>query len=263
MPQVTSHAPGTFCWVDLAARDAEAARQFYSDLFGWGARDMPGGEGSYTILTEDGKSVCGLLAMMPEMLQQGVPPHWQSYVSVENIVLSAARALELGGTLIAPPFDVPDAGRMAVVQDPTGAALALWQPGQHVGAEVLREPNALCWNELYTKDLDAAAKFYGELFGWSVQKMTGAAGQPYTEFKLGDHSVGGMLEIQEQWGPMPPHWGIYFAVENCDGSLEKAKSLGAKAEMPPVDIENVGRFAVLADPQGAHFAVIQMYMSMG
>ena len=264
MPEVTSHRPGTFCWVDLATKDAEAARRFYTGLFGWDVSEMPtGGGGTYTILATGGKAVCGLFAMMPEMLEQGVPPHWQSYVSVEDIDTSAERAAQLGGTVIAPPFDVTEVGRMAVVEDPIRAALALWQPKQHIGAEVIREPNTLCWNELCTTDLDAASKFYAELFGWVVKKMKGAKGQEYTEFQLEGRSVAGMLEIQEEWGPMPPSWGVYFAVEDCDGSLERARSLGARAEMPPMEVEDVGRFAVLQDPQGAHFAVIQMYMPMG
>jgi len=263
MPETTSHPPGTFCWVDLATNDVEAAKRFYTGLFGWDAKDMPAGDaGTYTMLEKDGKSVCGLFAIMPQMLEAGVPPHWQSYVSVENIAETAARAAELGATLLAPPFDVMEAGRMAAVEDPTGAALALWQPKQHIGAEVFREPNTLCWNELYTKDPDAATAFYTGLFGWSVNKMTGVAGQPYSEFKLGDHSVGGMLEIQEEWGEVPPNWSVYFAVEDCDATLERAKSLGGKADMPRMDIKDIGRFAVLQDPQGAHFAVIQLTMGM-
>lgn len=259
MTKVEAHTPGMFCWADLATTDPEGARKFYTALFGWDANDVPSGEGgTYTILEKQGKNVCALYAMPDEMRAAGSPPFWQSYVSVQSADEMAEKARQLGARVLAPPFDVMTAGRMAVIQDPTGATLALWEPTEHIGAEVVNEPGALCWNELYTNDPGAAAQFYTQLFGWTPNEMTGATGQPYTEFRGAERSAGGMMQIQKEWGEVPPSWAIYFCVEDCDATLEKAKGLGAKIDMPPMDIENVGKFAVLQDPQGGHFLVIQM-----
>ena len=259
MPEVIMHRPGSFCWADLATPDPEAAKAFYTKLFSWEAQDVPAGETDvYTMLNKGGKAAAALFQMPSEMQQQGMPAYWQCYVSVEDVDRSAEKAAELGGTVVAPPFDVMKAGRMAVVQDPTGAVLCLWQPKQHIGAQVRDEPGALCWNELCTKDVSAARAFYEGLFGWNVNEMTGAIGQAYDEFRAGEQSVGGMMEIQKEWGEVPPHWSVYFAVDDCDAIMEMAKRLGGKNEMQPMDIENVGRFVMLQDPQGGHFLVLQM-----
>jgi predicted enzyme related to lactoylglutathione lyase len=259
MPEIKSHAPGSFCWVDLPTTDAEAARRFYTPLFDWTATDVPAGEaGTYTMLDKGGKQVGALYELGAEMRKQGVPPHWQSYAAVRNADESAKKVKELGGKVIQPPFDVMDAGRMAVVQDPTGATFALWQPKQHLGAQLVNEPGSLCWNELYTRDTQAAVNFYTGLFAWTVKKSKSATGDEYTEFYNGDRPAGGMLEIKKEWGEVPPNWAVYFAVGDCDAALEKAKSLGGKVDMPPMEIQGVGRFALLQDPQGGHFFIIQM-----
>lgn len=259
MTEFTTHRPGTFCWADLATTDAESAKVFYTGLFGWTAQDVPAGEaGVYTMLNKGDKVAAALYAMPDEMQKLGVPPHWQSYVSVEDVDRSAKKVVELGGTLLAPPFDVMEVGRMAVAQDPTGAAFCMWQPKQHIGAEIRDEPGTLCWNELYTKDVAAARAFYEGLFGWTINEITGATGLPYFAFHNQGQPVGGMMAIQEEWGEVPPNWGVYFAVEDCDATMAKAVSLDGKAEMPPIDIENVGRFVMLRDPQGGHFLVIQL-----
>ena len=258
MAEMKEHPPGTFCWADLATTDAEAGKKFYAGLFGWQWADMPAGPSVYTMFSKGGKNVCALYSMNDEMRKQRVPPHWQSYVSVESADETAEKAKGLGGTLTMPPFDVMDVGRMAVVRDPAGAMFALWQPKLHVGAQLVNEPGTLCWNELYSNDLETSSSFYRGLFGWTTKKSPGAMAHEYTEFYQGERRAGGMLEIQKEWGPVPPHWTVYFAVENCDVTLETAKSLGAKVTIGPVDIDNVGRFVALEDPQGAHFSVIQL-----
>jgi predicted enzyme related to lactoylglutathione lyase len=179
-----------------------------------------------------------------------------SYVTVESADRAAARARELGGTLLMEPFDVMEHGRMAVVQDPTGAVLALWQPNQHAGVQVRDEADTLCWNELYTRDTAGAATFYTGLFGWKARTDPGG----YTEWVRGEGSAGGMLAIQPEWGPMPPHWLPYFSVQDCDATVKRAADLGGGAMMPARDIAKVGRFAILRDPQGAAFAVIKLEM---
>ena len=259
MPERTNYEPGTFCWVDLATPDIGSSKQFYTGLFGWTMTDVPAGEaGAYTMAEQDGKTVCGLYALCEEDQKKGISPHRQSYVSVGSADRSAAMVTELGGKVLLSPFDVMDVGRTAVVQDPSGATFSLWEPREHRGAALVNVPNALCWNELQTSDTSAAGAFYGKLFGWTSETSPGAAGEDYTEFKNGDRLAGGMLRIQEAWGPVPPNWAVYFAVADCDAALETARRLGGQAKMPPVDTDGVGRFVFLQDPQGASFAVVQL-----
>jgi hypothetical protein len=185
-----------------------------------------------------------------------VPPHWGSYVAVANADEAAKRATALGGKVLAPAFDVMDAGRMAVLQDPTGATFMVWQAGKHQGAGVLNEPGALCWTELATRDTKTAEKFYTQLFGWTAK--VGGEGTPmeYTEFSNSGRPGVGMMQMPAQVpADVPPYWMPYFQVVDCNASTEKAKQLGAHIAVPPMDIPNTGRFSVIADPQGAMFAV--------
>jgi uncharacterized protein len=251
------HAPGSFCWIELATTDGDAAKKFYGELFGWEAQDNPiGPDMVYTMLRLNGKDVAALYQKGEEMKQ--VPTHWASYISVASADESAAKAKSLGATVVQEPFDVMEHGRMAVIADPTGAHFCIWQPKQHKGVGVKGETNSLCWNELLTNDTEKAKEFYTNLFGWTSK--TDAGETPYTEWINGDDHIGGMMQIQPQMGPMPPNWGIYIAVTDCDATAEKATSLGGRQYVPPTDIPNVGRFAVLSDPQGAVFNIIKLDM---
>lgn len=255
----TEHAPGTFCWIELATTDGPGAKKFYSELFGWEGNDSPIGGGMvYTTLRLNGKDVGALYQKGGEEMKN-VPTHWASYISVVNADETAAKAKSLGGTVVMEPFDVMEHGRMAVITDPTGAAFCIWQAKQHKGIGVKGETNSLCWNELLTNDTAKATDFYTKLFGWTTKADSGA--MPYTEFINGDAHVGGMMQIQPQMGPIPPHWGIYIAVDDCDATAQKAASLRANTYVPPMDIEKVGRFATLADPQGATFSIIKLNMA--
>jgi hypothetical protein len=252
MPNVDKHNPGTFCWIDLATTDIDSAKSFYGDLFGWSLEDGPAGEGqTYTMATIDKRSICGMSAQPEEM--KGAPPVWTSYISVRSADDTAKKATSLGATILAEPFDVMEFGRMAVIADTTGGTFAIWEPRAHHGAQVVQEPNTLCWNELLTNDTSKASEFYGSLFGWTAD-MKG----DYTEFKNGDQVVGGMMKITEQMGDLPTHWGVYFSVANVDRVAERVKALGGREYKAPADIENVGRFACFADPQGGGFAVIKL-----
>jgi hypothetical protein len=185
------------------------------------------------------------------------PPHWLSYISVERADDTAIRARELGGTVIDDAFDVFDVGRMAVIQDPTGGIVALWQPKQHIGAGVVGEVNTICWNELATNDSVAARQFFEGLLGWESETQRMGA-LDYTLFKRGDESAAGMMQIGPDSGPMPTHWLVYIAVDDCDASAARAQTLGGRMRMPPSDIAGVGRFAMLEDPQGAALAIIRL-----
>lgn len=256
MTVMDTYAPGTFCWADLGTPDATAAKRFYTGLFGWDVEDRPTGPGgTYTMFTLNGKSVAALYQQGAP--PEGSPPHWLSYISVESASESARRTRDLGGTVIDDAFDVLDVGRMAVIQDPSGAVVALWEPKRHRGAGIAGEPNTLGWNELATVDTGSAGRFFRALLGWrSETRQLGAL--PYTTFRRGETPTGGMIRIEPEWGPVPPHWLVYFAVSDCDLSTERARVLGARVKVPPSEIPGVGRFGVLQDPQGASFAIVRL-----
>jgi predicted enzyme related to lactoylglutathione lyase len=257
MADTDTHAPGTFCWPELVTTDQRAATAFYRDLFDWNVNERPISQGeSYSMFQIRNRPVGAAYAMRAEHRQQGVPAHWASYVAVASVDDAVKQAQALGATIVAPAFDVMDAGRMAVLQDPTGAMFMLWQAGKHYGAGVLNEPGALCWTELATRDTKAAEAFYTRLFGWTAK--VGGEGTPmeYTEFSNQGRPGVGMMQMPAQVpAEVPPYWMPYFQVVDCDGSAAKAKQLGAHVAVPPMDIPGTGRFAVINDPQGAMFAV--------
>ena len=257
--EVSSYSPGTFCWIDLATTDAAGSKNFYSQLLGWTAVDTPVGEDMvYSMMQKDGKNVCGLYQMDAGMLEQGIPAHWTSYISVADADAVADQVAAAGGTVLMPPVDVFEAGRMSQVQDATGAAFGLWQPKEHTGAQVIYEPGALGWNELYTNSPEAAAKFYADVFGWTATTSAmGSEGTEYTEFKAGENSIGGMLQIQAEWGEVPPNWSIYLSVDDCAASLQQAQDLGAEVIVPLMSVENI-RFAFIKDPQGVYLGIAQV-----
>jgi len=258
MPTVDAHPPGIFCWTELATSDADAARTFYTRLFGWEHHDDEVAPGMvYTMLMKGGKNAAALYGMNDEMKAAGVPPHWLSYVSVADVDASVARAESLGGKVVREAMDVMDLGRMAVLQDPTGAVFALWEARKAIGAQVLNEPGGVSWNELMTPDVDEAGSFYTKLFDWGADVMPMGEFK-YTVFKRGDQSAGGMMAITPDMGQVPANWMIYFGVDDCDRTAKEARSLGATEIVPPTDIPDVGRFAVLQDPQGAPFAVLKL-----
>ncbi len=257
MTEFSAYAPGAFCWTDLSTTDAEGAKAFYTALFGWEAIDAPAGPDMvYTMLNLNGKPVAALYQMGPEQQSQGMPPFWNSYVSVANAAEMAEKAKSLGGTVLQDAFDVMDAGRMAMIQDPTGAVLALWEPKTHFGSHLANVPGSFSWNELATNDTVRASAFYTGLFGWTAQVQE----EPfsYTTFSNGKRMNAGMLQMTEDWGDVLPHWMVYFAVEDCDASAEKVKQLGGQLRVPPTDIPPVGRFAVVQDPQGGAFTIIKL-----
>ncbi len=258
MPEVTDHAPGMFWWADVMTTDAAGAKRFYQDLFGWHATDNPIGNGmSYTMFDKDGKNVCALAQMSQQMQQQVPHPFWQCYVTVPDVDAAAANAVELGGTIAMPPMDVFDAGRMASVIDPTGAAINLWQKGTHGGADIIGEPCALAWAELYTPDREKAGRFYTELLDWTIEESSPGEGGAYHVFVSNGANAAGMAPVRPEEVGIPPNWSPYFAVADCDETVAKAESLGGKLDFPPMEIPEIGRFTFLQDPQGAHFAIIQ------
>jgi uncharacterized protein len=221
--------------------------------------DMPmGPDEFYSMFEMRGEPVAAAYTMRPEERQHGAPPHWNSYVTVPSADDATKRAQELGGNVFAPPFDVMDVGRMAVLQDPTGAVFQVWEPKRHIGARIVNEPGALCWTELTTSDTKAAETFYTQLFGWTPKHSAPSAGMEYTEFSVGGTpSIGMMAKPPDMPAHIPSYWMPYFQVTGVDSSASKAKDLGGNVMVGPQDIPNAGRFAILVDPQGAMFAVFQ------
>jgi predicted enzyme related to lactoylglutathione lyase len=258
MPTFTKHAPGSFCWMELGTTDQNAAKKFYSDLLGWTVADMPMGPGEfYTIFKLNGHDAAAAYTLRKE--QAGAPPHWMLYIASDDVDASTRRASELGAKVFAQPFDVFDIGRMAVLADPTGAMFSIWQAKKHIGVGIKDEDGAFCWADLSTPDVERVRDFYSKLFGWEL-----VAGEKdpsgYLHIKNGEQFIGGVPPASHRDPNAPPHWLLYFATSNCDNSVNKAKQNGAKVFYGPVSMENVGRFAVLADPQGAVFSVFQSAM---
>jgi uncharacterized protein len=254
MGERTDYEPGTFCWVGLATSDPAAAERFYTSLFRWEAEELSAGEaGKYAMLRRANQDVAILYRQQPEARAAGAPPHWTSYISVEDADATAARAGELGGAAVfREPFDVLDAGRVAAISDPTGAIVSLWQPRTRIGATLVNDVGALCWNELATTDVERAKAFFAELFGWNYE--TGASG--YASIRNRGRLNGGIREQTEQERAIPPNWLPYFTVEDADDAARHAERLGGRALSPATDI-HIGRCAVIADPQGAAFAVFE------
>jgi predicted enzyme related to lactoylglutathione lyase len=251
MGERSEYTPGTFCWAELATSDQDAAKAFYASLLGWETDDRPVGDGAYySMQLVDGKPVAAIAGQPQQQRDAGVPPLWNSYVSVDSADAVAERAKGLGATVHAPPFDVMTAGRMAVIQDPQGAYFMLWEARDHFGAALVNAPGALVWNELQSPDVDASGAFYGELFGWTVADFPGM-GERYVSIKNGEANNGGMRDVTP---PAPPSWLTYFGVDDVDAGLAKVQELGGTKLAGPIDI-GIAKIAVVVDPQGAVFAL--------
>lgn len=256
MKTIDHIAPGSFCWAELVTSNQPEAKKFYNGLFGWTADDMPMGPNDfYSMFQLQGRSVGAAYTIRPDMVKQGVPPHWGLYVAVVSADKTASRVASMGGRLLMPPFDVFDAGRMAVILDPTGATIHIWQAKKHTGFGIAELPGTFCWADLMTTDTAAAEKFYSGLFGWKFER--GKEHEEYLHIKNGEAYIGGMPPAGTAGPGVPPHWLLYYLVTNCDEATAKAKTLGAKVYVPPMTIEGVGRWSVLADPQGATLSAFQ------
>ena len=257
MPARTKHAPGTPSWTDLQTTDPQAAKAFYTSLFGWDYVDQDTGmpDHPYTMAMKNGKAVAGLSRQFDEQVAAGIPPNWSTFVTVADCDATTKKARDLGATVIAEPMDVMAAGRMAVIADPAGAVFSVWEPRDSIGAELVNEHGALDWNELITPDVDSAAKFYEALFGWKAQTDDMGGGMTYTAFLLDGRAIGGAMK--PPMDGIPPNWGVYFAVDDADAAVATARQGGAGVIVEPNDIPP-GRMAVLTDPQGAVFSVLQL-----
>jgi predicted enzyme related to lactoylglutathione lyase len=258
MSERSEYGPGEFCWVDVSLPDTQAGAKFYADLLGWEWEQGGPDTGGYGMFKNKGKIVAG---MGPTQNEQQ-PPAWGSYISVTDADATAAKIKDAGGTAMMEPFDVLDAGRMGVFADPQGAVFCTWQPKQMHGSELVNEAGSWTWNQLSTRDVEGAKKFYGDVFGWSLEAAEQAPpDSPYfmwqVEGQRWPEGLAGAMPMGENFpAEVPPHWMVYLAVADADAAVEATRGAGGQVTMPPMDIP-MGRFAVLSDPQGAAFAVIQ------
>jgi len=251
MGERAQYHAGTFSWTDLTTPDQPAAKGFYEALFGWEAEDMPAGEGVvYSMMRLDGQYVAAISPQPEQQREAGVPPMWNSYLTVESADAALERARALGADVHSPAFDVFEAGRMGVVQDPQGAYFEVWQPRRHIGAGVVNRAGALTWNELYTDDVEASAGFYAEMFGWTYEDLE-AAPMPYRVIKRPDGgSNGGITTMQG----MPTSWLVYFGVDDVAASLAKVEELGGRTVVGSMSV-GPGQIALVTDAQGARFGL--------
>jgi uncharacterized protein len=257
MTHIDQNPLGSFCWVELGTTDQNVAKKFYGSLFEWTPQDNPMGPGEfYTIFKLDGRDAAAAYTLRAEQRSQGVPPHWMLYVAVANADAISDKVKGLGGTLVLPPFDVFDIGRMAVLRDPTGAHFCVWQALKRSGIGVADTDGALCWADLSTPDVTRASEFYSALFGWAMVKDEKDP-SGYVHIKNGEQFIGGIPPAAHRQPGMPPHWLPYFLVADVDATAAKAKQGGANIYLAPMSMENVGRMSVIADPQGAVFAIFK------
>ena len=248
MPEVSTYDHGVPSWIDIGTPDLPAGLRFYTELFGWTAQDMGEEAGHYNIVSKSGKQVAAL-----STAQDQGPPRWTTYINVDDVDDAAKKAESAGGTVVVPPMDVMTAGRMAIFSDPTGAFIAVWQPGDHKGAQLVNEPGALTWTELSTSDLAKSKAFYAEVFGW-----TWGGSDEYAEAQVNGRTIGGVMPRRPDVpAEIPDNWLVYFGSDDVDAQTKKAAELGATVVVEPMDIPGTGRFSVLVDPQGAAFALFK------
>jgi predicted enzyme related to lactoylglutathione lyase len=252
-----THPHGLFTWTDLASPDPPAAIDFYGSVFGWEATavgDADLGTG-YTMFSIDGKNVAGMGKLSAEQQAQGWPPMWSSYVNVDDVDAVAAKAAALGADVVMPPMDIMDTGRMSYLMDPTGAALGLWQPGTHGGADLFNSHGALTWNELATRDAAAAGEFYASLLPWRLDRQD-IDGFPYTMIYLNDQSNGGIYTMDDSMpAEVPAHWVVYFGNDDTDETVARVIAGGGRVVMRAADTP-FGRVAAVTDLHGAGFRII-------
>ncbi len=251
MYTVTKYPHGTFSWADCVSTDVEKAKPFYMELFGWDKIEVPmGDDATYTMFQLQGRHVAALAPMPADVRAMGIPSHWNNYVTVDDVDALASLVAEHGGSIQYGPLDVFDSGRMVQVQDPTGAAVGLWQARNHIGAGVVNTVGAMCWNELNTPDAEAAKTFYAALLGWEY-----AGDAQYTHIVNRGRANGGLLQMNTG---MPPCWMPYFHIADIDAGSARVNELGGKVVVPRRTLPDGSIWAVVADPAGAHFYIIQL-----
>jgi predicted enzyme related to lactoylglutathione lyase len=254
---MTSENRGRFVWYDLMTGDPEAARDFYTQLVGWGTQEWEGGDQPYTMWTNRGAPLGGVMEMPDEVRKAGAPPHWMAYVEVEDVKDAAAKVEEAGGSVLHGATDIPNAGSFAVLADPQGAAFAVYHAASQDAQNQPDQPQVgqFSWNELATSDYKKAFSFYSDLFGWEPKEAMdmGEAGI-YQIYGRGESNFGGMFNKPDEM-PGPPMWLYYIKVEDVNVSVKKVEELGGHVINGPMEVPGGDLIAQCVDPQGALFAI--------
>jgi len=255
MATIRKYKPGQFCWADLGTTNVAAAKKFYKGILGWEAQDLPMGNGvAYSMLRIKRKEVCAMYPMDPEQKKAKAPPFWLPYIAVANVDRTIQKAKAAGAKLCMGPNDVPGAGRMAIFQDPTGARFALWQARGNIGTKLQGVPGTVGWHDLNTAQTAVAAKFYAKVFGWKIKTMD-FSGNSYYMATLGGKGLGGIWPHS-----LPNHptaWFTYWFVKSCARTVAKVKRLRGKIILGPITVPETCKFAIIRDPQGAAFGVLE------
>lgn len=259
MPAMTQTTPGVFNWVDLMSPDVDASVAFYTEVFGWEAEDQLDDDGEtrvYVMLSKDGRTVAGLGGQMDAM--HGAPAMWNSYVATDDVDATTSAVRDAGGTVVLEPMEIDDSGRMAVYVAPDGAMISAWQPQGHLGAELVNEDGAWSWNELMTRDLDRAREFYAEVFGWTYGEQDMGPMGTYYLGTVDDRQMCGLMRMPpEVPDAAPNHWGVYFTVDDVAAAVAAVEQAGGTVVSPPNHMPGVGTMAMVHDPQGGSFSLMQ------
>ncbi|MFV0523842.1 MAG: VOC family protein [Acidimicrobiales bacterium] len=259
MVEFASYEPGTPCWVDLMSGDVDASMAFYKAVFGWDAAERFDDDGNriYVEFQRDGKPLAGLGGLPPGA--DGMPSTWNTYIAVDDAEAVQTRITDAGGAVMLPVMQVMAAGRMGVYTDPTGAVFSTWEAGEHWGSAIVNEPSTYSWNELLSRDVAKAKAFYTEVFGWSYDEHDMGPMGTYTLIEGGGNGgLGGMMTMPAELPPMVPnHWMVYFTVADIAAALEAVKNAGGQVAQEPMSAAGVGTFAVIHDPVGASFSILQ------
>lgn len=258
MPEVTEATPGVFNWIDLMSPDVDASVEFYTSVFGWDAEDQFDTDGVtrvYVMFRKDGATVAGLGGQFDAM--QGAPAVWNSYVATDDADATTARVEQAGGTVVMPPMQIYDSGRMAVYAGPDGAMVSAWEAGSHIGAELVNEHAAWSWNELMTRDLDAAKRFHAEVFGWGYDAHDMGPMGTYWLATVDGRQMAGLMQMPPDVPDAAPnHWGVYFTVDDIDEVVARIEAAGGTIVMPKQHTPGVGHMAMAHDPQGGSFSLM-------
>lgn len=252
----TRYVTGAPNWLDVGTPDLDGAVSFYGGLFGWRFRSAGPEAGGYGFFGLDGRIVAGGMRTTEE---QG-PPSWTVYFQAPDAGAAAKASGEARGGVLVQPMDVMDQGTMAILADRAGVPFGIWQPGQRKGLDVAGETGALCWVELHTADVAAAAAYYRAVLSLETSAVSFPGGS-YTCLNPageGEEAMfGGVVPLAEDPADTGAGWLPYIAVDDADATVARASELGGSVGMPATDIEGVGRVARLADPYGARFAILR------
>lgn len=248
----TARPEGHPCWFDLMTRDPAEVEPFYRAVFGWSIEDQGPDYNHYRFAYAQGRAAAGI-GTIPEGAE--FPPAWTVHFAADDVAERTDAARQIGAAVLNELQEVPEHGRFAILQDPTGAVFALWEAADHIGAEVSQAHGAMVWCEVATPDAESAKAFYSALFGAVAEPMEGT-GTTYYSLMKGDTAVGGILQMTEEWAGVPPHWMAYFQVNDTDVAVAAAQEAGGQVRVAPFDTP-FGRISVLEDPAGAVFSILQ------